>query len=275
MKKLIMFLVIALNLNSVYASNLITTYSTLTENGANQNCEYLLSKLEIDSDEVTGENLYLKLERGVRAQCDLHSDELIKLSFNREASEVLDINSSDFGKRVFQIIRKYGDPQFIDDYDNKKFLFYTTHSADFGFEFQAGKVFNIQVKLKNIFWKRKVLNLSHRLAKIWSTRDFFKNYSDVKYELLKNGCHINILYKAHRIDNLKYSLDIERLKQVNKSYDASIIELSGITDMFQFIVNGSVQDSKNERELRFGSRGVRDEAFELLDALYRSCSRVM
>ena len=99
MKKLIMFLVIALNLNSVYASNLITTYSTLTENGANQNCEYLLSKLEIDSDEVTGENLYLKLERGVRAQCDLHSDELIKLSFNREASEVLDINSSDFGKR--------------------------------------------------------------------------------------------------------------------------------------------------------------------------------
>ena len=120
-----------------------------------------------------------------------------------------------------------------------------------------------------------MLNLSHRLAKIWSTRDFFKNYSDVKYELLKNGCHINILYKAHRIDNLKHSLDIERLKQVNKSYDASIIELSGITDMFQFIVNGSVQDSKNERELRFGSRGVRDEAFELLDALYRSCSRVM
>ncbi|TNE98779.1 MAG: hypothetical protein EP326_09295 [Deltaproteobacteria bacterium] len=114
------------------------------------NCERLIELWDVTSDSVTNNELYLGFD-DAEAICDNESFTLRYLVINNTSGNDLNIAAvnEDFGKRQFQIVRRYGNPNSITTNDDgETVLNYLGSQVDVSFSVADGTVEEIHLDFK-------------------------------------------------------------------------------------------------------------------------------
>lgn len=122
-------------------------------------CDKLVELWEVTNDSVSNNELYLEFD-DAEAICDNESFTLRFLAINDVSGNDMNLSvvNEDFGKRQFQIVRRYGNPTSITESNGEKFLNYIGTKVDVSFSIGTGIVSKIHLDFKRIIQNNQSRN---------------------------------------------------------------------------------------------------------------------
>lgn len=204
-------------------------------------CDKLVELWEVTNDSVANNELYLEFD-DAEAICDNESFTLRFLAINDISGNDLNLSvvNEDFGKRQFQIVRRYGNPTSITESNGEKFLNYIGTKVDVSFSIGSGIVSKIHLDFKRIIQdnqSRNPIEIFRDLKRYMDTYIAKANRYDSSKEITLDQsldfsgspCRLKIVSKSLR--NYDYYSNGRPFKKKDELKTSVILDLNEIKQM--------------------------------------------
>ena len=277
MKKLLIGMTMALTMNAVNAAYVENTYSQINNNPSALNCDYYLNNYNVIDDRINGDDLIITFDNDLQITCAQDDFDLKQITMPKDVAADVGIDTNDFAKRKFLLVRNYGQatntiyPQY-----GKFIMIYETSNMDIKFNLESDIVKTVTLKM---FKENQFSYLKSRargLFEAWREGGKWKDgHQDFSYQINANTC---VLELQNRYAESEFSFGIRTTIKIDfrklrfSSTGSDYLYIDGV-DAVQESSSGSPTVTSNSKIIYFDDDIEKSYSLKMVKALIESCNK--